>query len=192
MLKLQIYNVETLIWVVVIKNEQIKIIETPQYVSDCLQILKCILFHSKQNISIWLVALYTVDRNWNFLYRGLSHHLWSILLGGWRGLCSLWAHKCSHFCCAHNLLLYSIVLNDNTKCLGTRTAEHQTYWFTSNLPCLHTTTKFQKCFLILSSAGLNITLPTHSYCRPWITDVNSNCMLNCVNCLCFRQYSSLY
>ena len=54
--------------------------------SDHLQFLKCFLFHSTQNIAMWLVAIYTIDRNCNCLYCGLNHYLWNILCEGLKGV----------------------------------------------------------------------------------------------------------
>jgi len=82
MLKLQINNMKNFIQMIVIKNQYIKIIRIPQYLSDCWQILKCWSFHSAQSIALWLVVVYIVHSKCNSLQCGLNHYLWSILCQG--------------------------------------------------------------------------------------------------------------
>jgi hypothetical protein len=56
------------------------------------------LIDSTQNIAVWLVAVYTVHRNCNCLYCGLTHYWWSILCEGLKGVPSNFLyHVDKHF-----------------------------------------------------------------------------------------------
>jgi hypothetical protein len=44
--------------------------------SDYLQFLKCgFFFRSTQNIAVWLLAVYTVDSNWNFGFNPVTNYV---------------------------------------------------------------------------------------------------------------------
>jgi len=57
------------------KNQWIHITKTSLYVSDCVQFLKCLFFHNTQDIAMWFVALYAIDKTQNCLPCGLNPYL---------------------------------------------------------------------------------------------------------------------
>jgi hypothetical protein len=94
--------------------------------------------------------------------------------------CSVWAHKCSQLCCAQNKVTYHCLSWNTKNYLEHPVCRSSKYWSTLFLSYLQKNTTYHKWIPILPSVGTNTKLLPHSYSWHCISNVNSNCVINCV------------